>query len=128
MVPPSLAFWILASHSCRDLDLHVRTASLLPAAWVRSTVEVLRAGLFSPPADSLNARLRHLPDLLVPRPGVAEPACGFHSIDLCYARFVARLKEVDPCQARDFLILPSVRGSVEWPHVLVLSARSNVAG
>ena len=119
MVPPSLAFWILASHSCRDLDLHVRTASLLPAAWLRSTVEVLRAGLFSPPADSLNARLRHLPDPLPAGCRVIQPACGFHSMVLWQARpgigpgrLAAPLKQVDSRQACDFLTLPNVRGSV----------------
>ena len=112
-VPPSWAFWILASHSCRGPDLCARTASLLALAWLQVIVEVPRSGLFLVPIDFPNARFCQLPD---PPPAgslVTQSVSAVHSTVLWYARLAAPWKEVDPSQACDFLILPKVMESVQ---------------
>ncbi len=117
-VPPSSAFWILASRSCRIRDSCARTSSLLPVAWLQVIVEVPQAELFLLPADFPNAWFCHLPDPSPAGPRVAQ-SVSVHSIGLFYARqgidfgrLAAPSKEIVLPRASDFLILPNLQGSV----------------
>ena len=111
-VPPSSVFWILASGFCRDPHLCARTASLLTIASVPVIVENRQAALSLIRADFPNAWLCHLSDPLPSGHRVAHFVSAVHLIVLWYAHVAGPLKEIDPCQACDFLIPPNVRGSV----------------